>query len=110
MLVDTRMNPTKIQELAMVKNILNNHIVKRDNLEEEEDEEKIKVILDNHAAVEHSRDVDRFNLIDKENNKFKSLKKKRKDKLNKERNVEDVYSAENVENYQGVNLVRNLII
>ena len=68
------------------------------------------MILDNHAAVEHSRDVDRFNLIDKENNKFKSLKKKRKEKLNKERNVEDVYSAENVENYQGVNLVRNLII
>lgn len=94
MLINTRMNPTEIQELARVKNILNNHIVERENREEEE-EEKIKTILDDHAAEEHANYIHKFDLDEYE------LRFRRKEKMKKKRNCEDIYSAENVENYQG---------
>ena len=95
MLVDTRTNPTEIQELTRVKNILNNHIVEKENRQEEEEEETIKTILENHAAGDHINDVHNFNLDENGN------RNRRREKLKKERNVEKQFSSENVENYQG---------
>ena len=95
MLVDTRTNPTEIQELTRVKNILNSHIVEKENRQEEEEEETIKSILENHAAGDHINDVHNFNLDENGN------RNRRREKLKKERNVEKQFSSENVENYQG---------
>ena len=102
MLLDTRRNPTEIQELARVKNILNNHVVEKENRqeegEEENKEERIKTILENHAAEDHINDVHTFNLD--ENVKYLN-RSRRREKFKKERNVEKQFSSENVENYQG---------
>ena len=50
----------------------------------------------NHAAEEHMSDIHTFNLDD-----F-GTRYRRKEKMKmKKGNVKDVYSAENVENYQG---------
>lgn len=97
MLVETRRNPTEVQELARVKNILNKQIAEKENREGEEgeEEEKIKTILENHAAEDHINDVHTFHLDENGN------RNRRREKMKKERNVEKEFSSENVENYQG---------
>lgn len=83
MLMKTKKNPSEKQELVRVKNILNNVVV----TEGREMEGEYKTF------VREEQDFYHFPL----DSYAMAYKNRRKEKSKKE----DVYSAENVENYQG---------